>query len=61
MKILQIIWNPDPVLFQLGSLKIRWYSFFWIVALVSGAWMVNTILYEKGNNLVNFELFNSNS
>ena len=47
MKILQIIWNPDPILFQLGSLEVRWYSFFWIVALVSGAWMVNTIFVKK--------------
>lgn len=35
-EIAQIIWNPDPVLFSLGSLKIRWYSLMFVIGFWAG-------------------------
>lgn len=44
---LLITWNPNPVLFNLGSYPVRWYSFFWVVAIVSATLMVYKIFKEK--------------
>lgn len=35
MTWLYIHWNPEPVLFSIGSLDLRWYSLFWMVGLLS--------------------------
>lgn len=44
-----IVWNPDPVIFNLGSYPIRWYSIFWFIAIVCATLIVNKIF--KDNNL----------
>ena len=47
-QLLYINWNPDPVIFTLGGFSLRWYSFFWIVAIATAAWVVNRIFKDKG-------------
>lgn len=42
-----ITWNPDPVIFNIGSYPVRWYSFFWVVAIISATMVVNKIFHEK--------------
>lgn len=41
-----IYWNPDPVLFHIGSLSVRWYSLCWCAALLLG-YLVMGWLYKK--------------
>lgn len=44
-----ITWNPDPVIFNLGSYPVRWYSFFGVIAIISATMVVGKIF--KDNNL----------
>ncbi len=37
-------WAPDPVLFQLGWVKIRWYSLSWLAAFFLGEFIVARVL-----------------
>ena len=34
--LLYIAWQPSEVIFQLGSLPIRWYGMCWLVGLALG-------------------------
>lgn len=45
--ILQAInWNPDPVLFDLGPVAIRYYSLSWVIAFLLGIYIEKKI-YKK--------------
>lgn len=44
-----ITWNPDPVIFNLGSYPVKWYSFFWVIAIISATMVVSKIF--KNSNL----------
>lgn len=44
---LNIIWNPDPVIFNLGSYPVRWYSFFWVIAIFSATMVVSRIFKDN--------------
>lgn len=41
-----IIWNPDLIAFQVGSLAIRWYSLFWTIGLAA-AYVIVWRLYRE--------------
>ena len=41
-----IIWNPDLIAFQIGSLAIRWYSLFWTIGLAA-AYVIVWRLYRE--------------
>lgn len=40
-----ITWNPDPIIVEIGGFTLRWYSLFWVIALLTGAHVVYK-LYE---------------
>ena len=40
MELLYIHWNPDPVLFSVAGIAIRWYSIFWLIAIWAGSQVV---------------------
>lgn len=35
-----ITWDPSKIIFQLGSLQLRWYSAFWIIGLAAAFFVV---------------------
>ncbi len=39
-----LIWNPDPDIFSLGGVTVRWYGLLWAIAIISGyqtmAWII---------------------
>ena len=37
---LGIVWNFDPVFFEIGSLDIRYYGLMWVLAIFVGAGFV---------------------
>ncbi len=41
-----IVWNPDEVVFHLGSFSIRWYSLCWLLGLACAFFIVK-YLYKK--------------
>lgn len=40
MNLLYIHWNPDPVLFHIGNFGLRWYSIFWMIAILAACQVV---------------------
>jgi phosphatidylglycerol:prolipoprotein diacylglycerol transferase len=44
----QIQWNPDPIIFQLGPLPLRWYSLGWLLAFGIGFYIVRWIYLKEG-------------
>ncbi len=47
--ILQAInWNPEPVLFDLGAVAIRWYSLSWVAAFLLGIYIEKKIYKKDG-------------
>jgi len=47
MALLSINWNPDPVLFELGSISIRYYGLLWVVGLSLAYLMIHKIYRDK--------------
>lgn len=41
-------WNPDPVLFSIGNFGIRWYSIFWIAAIICASLTIHKLYRAKG-------------
>ena len=48
MELLYIHWNPDPILFSIAGIAIRWYSIFWFIALLAGSQVVYKLYQSKG-------------
>ena len=40
MNPLYIHWNPDPVLFHIGNFGLRWYSIFWMIAILAASYFL---------------------
>ena len=38
--ILYINWDPSPILFHIGSFSVRWYSIFWLIAILAGSQVI---------------------
>lgn len=51
---LYITWNPNPEIFQLLGVTIRWYSAFWLIALVSGAYVIYRQFKDQKLNIDDF-------
>ena len=45
-----ITWDPNPVLFELGFIKIHIYSLCWIIAFVVGWYMMSNIFKKENQN-----------
>ena len=43
-----IIWNPDPIIFRVGALEIRWYSLLILLAFLGGRELVKHIYRKEG-------------
>lgn len=48
MELLYIHWNPDPILFSIAGIAIRWYSIFWFIAILAGSQVVYKLYQSKG-------------
>lgn len=60
MIISSIIWNPDPVIFELGRFSIRWYSVFLVLSFyISYRFMVHIFRREgkPEDALISYGLF----
>ncbi len=55
MELLYIHWNPDPILFSVGGITIRWYSIFWIIAIWAGSQVVYKMYKLRGLPLDTFQ------
>lgn len=55
MELLYIHWNPDPILFSVGGIAIRWYSIFWIIAILAGSQVVYKMYKLRGLPLDTFQ------
>lgn len=44
---LSISWNPNPIIIEVFSYPVRWYSIFWMIAIISGAIVVHHIFKVK--------------
>ena len=54
------IHNLDPVLFDFGLLKIRWYSLSYVLGIIIGWWYGRKIilnLFKKNGSIFKIELF----
>lgn len=51
-----ILWDPNPVIIEIFSFPIRWYSLFWIVALFSGTCVVHKVFKQQQLSEDNFNL-----
>lgn len=38
-----ITWSPDPILFSLGPVDVRWYGLCWAIGLLGAVWVVQKI------------------
>lgn len=56
MNLLYINWNPDPVCLFLGNFGLRWYSIFWIIALLSGSMVVYQLFKYRRYPTEHFDL-----
>ncbi len=45
--LLYIHWNPDPVIFHIGNFGLRWYSVFWMIALLAGCQVVYKLYRQR--------------
>ena len=45
---LQINWNPDPVMFDLVFLQLRWYGVMWALAIITGYYLTFYLFKKKG-------------
>lgn len=45
--LLYIVWNPDEIMFHLGSFGIRWYSMCWLVGLLLGYLLMQRLYKEQ--------------
>lgn len=43
-----IIWNPDPIMFQIGSMAIRWYSALIAIGFFSGYLFARLMFKKEG-------------
>ncbi|MBP5547547.1 MAG: prolipoprotein diacylglyceryl transferase [Bacteroidales bacterium] len=41
-------WNVDPVIFQIGTFGIRWYSMGFLLAFLFGYWIVSKMFKREG-------------
>ncbi len=46
--LLSIIWNPDPVMFSIGPLSVRWYGFFYAVGFFIAITIIARIFKHDG-------------
>jgi len=45
--LLQIDWNPSPILFKLGPVAIRYYSLMFVIAFMLGLYLMKKIFIEE--------------
>lgn len=48
IQFLDIVWNFDPVLFDIGSLDIRYYGVMWVLAILVGAKFFDCFCKREG-------------
>ena len=44
--LLYIVWQPEEVIFRIGSVPVRWYGMCWLVGLVLGYFLMQW-LYRR--------------
>ncbi len=50
-----MIWNPDEIIFSIGTFAVRWYSFFWCLGLLVAYFLVARLYKQQGIAAEKFE------
>ncbi len=50
-----LVWNPDPEIFSLGSVTVRWYGLLWAVAIIGGYQTMAWIVKKEGRTDVDID------
>ncbi len=48
MELLQITWDPNPEIFSIGQLSVRWYGLFWALSFYIGYEIISRIYKRDG-------------
>jgi len=48
MELLQILWDPNPEIFRIGQLSVRWYGLFWALSFYIGYEIISRIYKRDG-------------
>ena len=48
--LIQIVWNPDPILFEIGAFKMTWYGALWGLSILLGYYVSRHIYHKKGRS-----------
>lgn len=46
-ELLYVLWNPEQVIFHLGSFGVRWYSMCWLIGLLLGYLLMQRLFKEQ--------------
>lgn len=46
-QLLYIVWNPSPVIFNIGGFPVRWYAICWIIGIVLGYLVMRQLFKEQ--------------
>jgi len=46
-ELLYVLWNPDEIMFRIGSFGVRWYSTCWLVGLLLGYLLMQRLFKEQ--------------
>lgn len=55
METLFVHWDPNPILFHLGPLVIRWYGLLWVIGLALSYWVMEKQYKMRGISEEKFE------
>jgi len=46
--LLDIVWNVNPVLFEIGNLSVRWYGLFFAIGFAFGIFLLQKMFASEG-------------
>ncbi|MBN2776101.1 MAG: prolipoprotein diacylglyceryl transferase [Bacteroidales bacterium] len=55
MSLLSIVWDVDPVMFEIGDRGIRWYGFLLAFGFLLGYLIVSRVMRKEGNKQENID------
>lgn len=55
MHALNLLWNPNETLFELGALQIKYYNLLWIVSFALGWYLMKRIFLDEKKTLVQLD------
>lgn len=55
MEFLYVVWDADPILFQIGERGIRWYGFLLAIGFLLGYLIVSKVMKKEGHQQNNID------